>query len=71
MIYNSVPLDLISAGKEISELHPASFRLSFTVEDKEETLRIVRAAKACLLRGEAAEKAVESGTKGHFKRGVE
>ena len=71
LIYNSVPLELISSSSEILELHPCSCRLAFTFEDQGEVKRIVKAAGDCFLNGQKAEKVTASGTKGHFKRGVE
>lgn len=71
VIYNSVPLDLISDSREVLELAPASCRMAFTFETKEETQRIANAAAACFREGKMMEKVVPSGTKGHFKRGVE
>ena len=71
IIYNSVPLDLISSGRELRELAPSSYRLSFTLENAGEVHRIVTAAADCLLGGQETEKTVPDGTRGHFKRGVE
>lgn len=44
VIYNSVPLDLLPVSEEVRELSPASYRLAFTIEEKEQVHRIVRAA---------------------------
>lgn len=71
IIYNSLPLDLISSGSEILELHPASCRLAFTFETREEVGRLVQAAESCFLKGRELARVVNSGTRGHFKRGVE
>lgn len=71
VIYNSVPLDLISCGREITELHPSSCRLAFTIEDGQEVHRILTGARAVFLEGRKVEKIVSEGTRGHFKRGVE
>lgn len=71
VIYNSVPLDLISDSKEIRELQPSSCRLSFTFEDGAEVRRIAEAAKECFLEKKTLDKVISGGTRGHFKRGVE
>lgn len=71
IIYNSVPLELISSSREILELKPASCRLAFTFEEKDQVQQIVNAAENCFLKGKELEKTVVSGTRGHFKRGVE
>lgn len=59
LIYNSVPLDLLSLKDEVDRLNPSSVRCSFTVESGEQTERI--------LRGEVP----DAVTRGHFRKGVE
>lgn len=73
VIYNSVPLDLISCGEELRKLGISSFRLTFTLENAERVRAVTAAAVKGLLRGEYSEKAglPEEATRGHFKRGVE
>lgn len=58
-IYNSVPLDLVTADDGRKIVSPASMRYSFTTESGQETGRI--------LRGELP----ESITRGHIRKGVE
>lgn len=70
VIYNSVPLDLTGCSRELLQLNPASCRLVFTFESRGEVKRIAAEAAGCFLRGEPVKWAA-SGTKGHFKRGVE
>ena len=43
-IFNSLPLSLAGCGDEVERLGAESLRLSFTVESREETERILRAA---------------------------
>ena len=71
VIYNSVPLDLISCAGEIRALQPASCRLMFTTEDGEQVRRIAAAARRRFLEDGREEAAMPGTTRGHFKRGVE
>lgn len=65
-IYNALPLDLGGCEKEIRMLAPESLRLSFTIENKEETGAVLeRYGKEGLQQGDTG------GTRGHFRRGVE
>lgn len=59
IIYNSVPLDLISAGGGYGGGGPSSVRYSFTTETEDETRQI--------LRGQLP----EAITRGHIRKGVE
>ncbi len=65
LIYNSVPLDLLSLREEAESLNPGSFRLSFTVEGEEETKEILRAFS------ERRSPKLSDKTRGHFRTGVE
>ncbi len=71
IIYNISPLSLLHQLGEVQALHPASARLSFTIESTEEIERIFayyRQAKAGKLdKGHY----LKDFTNGHFKRGVE
>lgn len=73
-IFNSVPLELISLGKEIRELKASSVRLNFTVEDGRKTSDILRAA-VLMMNGAAKEEysalLPQNFTRGHFRKGVE
>lgn len=71
VLYNSLPLDLVSCGEEVLTLRPASCRLSFTFEEEALVRQVVQAAADCFQKGMGQRKAVPEGTKGHFKRGVE
>ena len=59
LIYNSVPLDLVTIPDTVSRLRPASVRYSFTIESGDRTAQI--------LRGQMPEKI----TRGHIRKGVE
>ena len=77
VIYNSVPLDLLSNAEEIRELQVSSCRLSFTVENGRDTKEIALRAARLFGREEEGIPSAEAadagcaGTRGHFKRGVE
>ncbi|MCC8137405.1 MAG: U32 family peptidase [Clostridiales bacterium] len=80
-IYNSVPLRLFGCREQVMRLGIPFFRLLFTVETKDETLRILRECEAFLMHtGDQCQSAGglrgtgrpdTEGTRGHFKRGVE
>jgi len=76
-IYNSVPLHLAGCFGEVMRIAPSYVRLSFTVETREETRRILgiyeRLFDAALKGDFSADTANDDleGTRGHFKRGVE
>ncbi len=59
MIFNSVPLELISLEGQVKALSPASVRYMFTVESGEDTKRI--------LKGNLPDEV----TRGHFRKGAQ
>ncbi len=69
-IYNSVPLMLCGCHAELARLSPAFLRLSFTVESKAETARVIDVCMGVLNKG-AEPSLLGETTRGHFKRGVE
>ena len=71
VIYNSVPLDLLSCSEDIQKLEPASCRLAFTVEDAGQVRQAAAAARSCILEGKRGREPMPGTTRGHFKRGVE
>lgn len=71
IIYNSTPLVLLDYAGEIKGLHPRSIRLSFTFEDRQETVLIVKEYIKAFYHGQKAHNPFQDFTKGHFKRGVE
>ncbi len=58
-IYNSVPLELISLSGQVKALKPSSVRYMFTVESRDEILRV--------LKGNLPDEV----TRGHFRKGAE
>jgi putative protease len=69
-IYNGQCLSLINQMYEIRRLHPANIRLDFTMETKEEMMKILEGFLNAFYGG--GEKNSMSGcTTGHFKRGTE
>ena len=69
-IYNSSPLSLLKDKKRIDGLRPECLRLSFTTEDSETVVSVIRAFAGTFLEGKEMELSGEF-TRGHFKRGVE
>ncbi len=75
-IYNAQPLSLIQLADELPRLHPAAYRLWFTIESTEKTAEILTCCKkaffdkACWDR-EVFEQTVGAYTNGHYKRGVQ
>lgn len=63
IVYNSVPLSLFKEKKELKEMQISYFRLDFTIETKEETMKVLNALEGNSVQG--------SCTAGHYKRGVE
>ncbi len=70
VIYNISPLALFSHMEQIKALRPASIRLSFTLEERREVLKVFayfrQAKQGCLDRGHY----FKEFTNGHYKRGV-
>ena len=70
MIYNSQPFSLLNLQDSIVHLKPASLRLNFTLENKEETKNILSLFVENMKHGRPVED-LSDFTRGHFKRGVE
>lgn len=68
IIYNSVCLSLLGRQKEIERLHPAAYRLDFTIESEQETRRVLQ---AFLAKEALSAPFGEAYTKGHWKRGID
>ncbi len=75
-IYNSVPLNLISRKEELKRIGFSAFRLSFTIEKKEQIAEIMQIyrnvsghGKTNLMSSEGCQR--QEFTSGHYKRGVE
>ena len=71
VIYNISPLALFHQLEKIRTLHPAGFRLSFTVENRQETAKIFEYYRQVLVGKIPQEAYLKDFTNGHFKRGVE
>ena len=71
IIYNSVPISLFSIYEQVYKAGMASVRLSFTIENAEETLEIINKANDILQKEIYDQKEGFSYTRGHFKRGIE
>lgn len=71
-IYNSLPLSLLGDADQITKLETGGYRLSFTLENEEETKRIAREFVAVYCEGrEPKQDFLGETTRGHFGRGVE
>lgn len=73
IIYNSQPLSLIQLADELPRLHAAAYRLHFTIETKEQAVRILNCC-AQAFTGQAKPDmgaVIGAYTNGHYKRGVE
>ncbi len=71
IIYNSEPLSLLNQKAEIERLAPASLRLCFTLEGKNEMKEILKDFLDVFAGGAPGKKPDYGYTKGHLKRGVE
>ncbi len=71
IIYNSVPISLLSIYEQACKAGMTSVRLSFTIEDASETLEIINKANDILQKEIYDQKEGFSYTRGHFKRGIE
>ena len=77
IIYNSVPLSLLSDAKDVRRLQTGGVEFLFTTESTEEMKKVLHAAlKAFSSEYDATESIAETmdmaehTTKGHFRRGV-
>lgn len=72
-IYNPQPLSLIQLAEEIRQLHPASFRLWFTIEQEQTVRLILKNTKRAFLEHQAPDLEAVTGvyTNGHYKRGTQ
>ena len=71
VIYNTSPLSLHGMEEMVRRLGPASVRLAFTTETKEEAQEIARAFVRGFGEGQETLFPGRDFTRGHFKRGVE
>lgn len=71
VIYNSTPLSLIQHGEDLRQMQITNHRISFTMESKEELLKILRFYHEEMHTKVKPEIFLRDYTNGHFKRGVE
>ncbi|MFR3946438.1 MAG: hypothetical protein ACLTZM_04520 [Ruminococcus sp.] len=69
IIYNSIPYGLLREREQVRKLGPAALRLSFTIEDQNEAVRILD--EFVNVYQNEADPPQREYTKGHFKRGAE
>lgn len=65
-IYNSVPLNLLDNIHELENMNIRHYRLDFTDEGYEETIKVISSFKNC-----SSSLLLNKYTRGHYKRGVE
>ncbi len=70
-IYNSVPLQLDECMDSVKMLSPEWIRLTFTIENAEETERVINRYRNVFFGTGKNTAAEQEGTRGHFRRGVE
>ena len=70
-IYNPSPVSLLGNEDLIRRMGLARIRLQFTVEDAQQTGKVLEAFSASFMGGKAIEPPFKDFTRGHFKRGVE
>lgn len=71
IIYNSIPLSVISENKFIERIKPSSLRLIFTDENVSQTEDIIGRLKESFENKEKIRELSDIHTKGHLKRGVD
>ena len=70
-IYNPSPVSLLGNEDLIRRMGLARIRLQFTVEDAQQTEKVLEAFSASFMGGKTIEPPFKYFTRGHFKRGVE
>ena len=70
-IYNPSPVSLLGNEDLIRRMGLARIRLQFTVEDAQQTGKVLEAFSASFMGGKTIEPPFKDFTRGHFKRGVE
>jgi putative protease len=71
MIYNCEPLSLLGSREEVERIGPASLRLCFTMESREEVRQILHGFVEVYRYDKSGIVLNHDFTKGHLKRGVE
>lgn len=70
IIYNAEPLCLLEQKEEILQLNPRELRLHFTIENGEETEKILNQFADVFVKNKEIKAFEKAFTRGHFKRGV-
>lgn len=70
-IYNPSPVSLLGNEDLIRRMGLARIHLQFTVEDAQQTEKVLEAFSASFMGGKTIEPPFKDFTRGHFKRGVE
>lgn len=70
-IYNGLPTMLMDKKKELLNLHPASFRIHFTMETDEEMEMLLQSFQQIFRQGAPEKNILKDFTRGHFSRGIE
>lgn len=70
VIYNKAPLMLLDQYKALQSLGPEALRLQFTVENGQETSKVLDLYSAAYIEGQDISMPDMEFTRGHFKRGV-
>ena len=73
IIYNAKPLFLLHLSEDLERIHPAAFRLHFTLEEEYEIQSVLDFAGKTLVDGQTGYPGdcLDDYTNGHYKRGVE
>ena len=62
---------LMDKKKELLNLHPASFRIHFTMETDEEMEMLLQSFQQIFRQGAPEKNILKDFTRGHFSRGIE
>ena len=70
-IYNGLPTMLMDKKRELQNLHPASFRIHFTMENEGQISALLKSFQEIFREGAAEKNILKDFTRGHFARGLE
>lgn len=70
IIYNTEAMSLLDQKKEITDIAPKAMRLHFTIENSENTKKILTDFEDVFLKNKEPEMSKTQFTRGHFKRGI-
>ena len=69
ILYNTLPTSILDEVTEIKALQVTSLRVSFTVEDRQQTIQVLEAVQSNFFVKEAGKLDFPT-TRGHFRRGI-